>query len=89
MAVTKQQKQELLAKFSIGNMDTGSSEVQVALLTARIADMTNHFNKHKKDVSSRRGLTIAVNRRRKLLDYLKNNNEERYAKLIKELDIRR
>ncbi len=89
MAVTKQQKEDILKKFSMGNLDTGSPEVQVALLSAKISDMTNHFGTHKKDVSSRRGLTTAVNRRRKLLDYLKSKSEERYNKLIKELDIRR
>jgi small subunit ribosomal protein S15 len=89
MAVTKQQKEEILSKYSMGNLDTGSPEVQVALLTAKIIDLTGHFATHKKDNSSRKGLVTAVNRRRKLLDYLKSNNEERYNKLIKALEIRR
>jgi len=89
MAVTKQQKASIVKKFQIGNLDTGSSEVQVALLTARINEMSAHFNTHKNDVHGVRGLIKAVNQRRKLLDYLKRTNKNKYESLIKELDIRK
>ena len=89
MAVTKTQKSNIVKKFRRADLDTGSSEVQVALLTARINDMTVHFTKHKKDVHGRRGLVKAVNQRRKLLDYLKRTNSKKYEGLIKELDIRK
>lgn len=89
MAVTKQQKEQILKKFSQGELDTGSPEVQVALLTARINEMTEHFTTHKKDHHGRIGLVRCVNRRRKLLDYLKHKNTKRYESLIKELDIRK
>ncbi len=89
MAITKQQKADILKKFKTAELDTGSPEVQVALLTARINDMTNHFATHKKDNHSRRGLLAAVNQRRRLLDYLKSKNTSRYEKLIKDLDIRK
>ncbi len=89
MAVTKTQTANILRKFRRADLDTGSSEVQVALLTARINDMTVHFTTHKKDVHGRRGLVKAVNQRRKLLDYLKRTNSKKYDTLIKELDIRK
>ncbi len=89
MAVTKEQKEEILKKFSTGNLDTGSPEVQVALLTANILSLTGHFAEHKKDHHSRIGLIRAVNRRRKLLDYLHSKDVARYEKLIKALDIRK
>ena len=89
MAVTKQQKAEILKKFKTAELDTGSPEVQVALLTARINEMTGHFATHKKDHHGRQGLIKAVNQRRKLLDYLKSRNQERYEKLIAALDIRK
>jgi len=89
MAVTKQQKASIVKKFQISNLDTGSSEVQVALLTARINEMTSHFNTHKNDVHGVRGLIKSVNQRRKLLDYLKRTNKNKYESLIKELDIRK
>ncbi len=89
MAVTKEQTAGIVKKFQRSNLDTGSSEVQVALLTARINEMTVHFTTHKKDNHGRRGLMMAVNRRRKLLDYLKRTNSKKYAGLIKELDIRK
>ena len=69
--------------------DTGSVEVQVALLSGRINELTEHLQKHKKDHSSRRGLIIMVSRRRRLLDYLRKKNEDRYLKLIKQLGLRR
>lgn len=89
MAVTKEQKEQILKKFRRADLDTGSSEVQVALLTATINDLTAHNAKHSKDVHSRRGLVTAVNRRRKLLDYLKRTDLKKYSSLIKELDIRK
>lgn len=89
MAVTKEQKAEILNKFKTSELDTGSPEVQVALLTADIADMTVHFSTHKKDHHGRRGLLKAVNQRRKLLDYLNKKSPARYQKLIKELEIRK
>ena len=89
MAVTKLQKSEILKKFKTAELDTGSPEVQVALLTARINEMTGHFVTHKKDNHSRQGLIKSVNRRRKLLDYLKSKDQSRYEKLIAALDIRK
>lgn len=89
MAVTKQQKSEILKKFKTSDLDTGSPEVQVALLTARINEMTGHFSTHKKDNHGRQGLIRAVNRRRKLLDYLKSKDHKRYEQLIASLDIRK
>lgn len=89
MAVTKQQKADILKKFKTAELDTGSPEVQVALLTARINEMTGHFATHKKDNHGRQGLIKAVNQRRKLLDYLKSKDVKRYEKLISSLDIRK
>ena len=89
MAVTKDQKAGILKKFQRTNLDTGSSEVQVALLTARINDLTTHFTKHKKDVHGVRGLMKLVNQRRKLLDYMKRTDLKKYESTIKELDIRK
>jgi len=89
MAVTKEQKAEILKKFKTADLDTGSPEVQVALLTARINDMSGHFGTHKKDNHGRQGLIRCVNQRRKLLDYLKSRDHNRYEKLITALDIRK
>lgn len=89
MAVAKETKSAILKKFKRSDLDTGSSEVQVALLTARINELTEHFKTHKKDVHSQRGLITIVNRRRKLLDYLKRTDSKKYETLIKELDIRK
>lgn len=89
MAVTKETIASILKKFQRTDLDTGSSEVQVALITARINELTDHFKTHKKDVHSQRGLITIVNRRRKLLDYLKRTDVKRYESLIKELDIRK
>lgn len=89
MAVAKTKKENIVKKFRRSELDTGSSEVQVALLTARINEMTSHFTTHKKDVHGRRGMMKAVNQRRKLLDYLKRTNVRKYEALIKELDIRK
>ena len=89
MAVTKIQKSEILKKFKTSELDTGSPEVQVALLTARINEMSGHFSFHKKDNHGRMGLIKCVNQRRKLLDYLKSKDQARYGKLIAALDIRK
>lgn len=89
MAVTKEQKAEILKKFKTADLDTGSPEVQVALLTARINEMSGHFGTHKKDNHGRQGLIRCVNQRRKLLDYLKSRDHGRYEKLIAALDIRK
>lgn len=89
MAVTKLQKEQILGKFQNGDLDTGSCSVQVALLTARINSLTQHFETHKKDEHGRRGLVKLVNRRRKLLDYMIKHENKKYENLIKELDIRK
>lgn len=89
MAISKELKQEIVKKFKVNEFDTGSSEVQIALLTARIVTLTEHFKAHKKDNHSQVGLVRMVNRRRKLLDYLKKNSPEKYSHVIKELGIRK
>lgn len=89
MTLTKEEKQKLIEKFQKKPGDTGSTEVQVAILTERINRLTEHLKIHKKDHSSRRGLLILVNRRRHLLDYLKSKDEKRYQNLIKELKLRK
>lgn len=89
MALTTVAKAELVNKFKRGTNDTGSVEVQVALLSANITVLTNHLKQHKKDVHSKRGLVGDVNKRRKLLNYLKGKDESRYQKLIDELGIRK
>jgi small subunit ribosomal protein S15 len=89
MAMTKALKEQILKKFRRDDLDTGSPEVQVALLTARINQLTPHFAANKKDHHGRRGMIRAVNQRRKLLDYLKRKDAPRYESLIKELDIRK
>jgi len=89
MSITAEKKQELIKKFATVADDTGSPEVQVAVLTERINNLTEHFKSHKQDHHSRRGLLILVGRRRRLLDYLKATEETRYQKLIKALDLRK
>ncbi len=89
MAMTAEQKAAIVAEYGKGPNDTGSTEVQVALLTARIKDLTPHFQEHKKDHHSRQGLVRLVNQRRKLLDYLKSKDVEAYRDLIKRLGLRR
>ena len=89
MSLTAERKSEIVSEYQKGAGDTGSAEVQVALLTARIADLTPHFQSHKKDHHSRQGLVRLVNQRRKLLDYLKSKNVERYRELIARLGLRR
>ncbi|TNE51330.1 MAG: 30S ribosomal protein S15 [Deltaproteobacteria bacterium] len=89
MAFTPERKQELIEKFSNHGTDTGSPEVQVALLTERISTLTDHFKTHPKDHHSRRGLLKLVGQRRRLLRYLKGKNLDRYLTLIKELGLRK
>jgi small subunit ribosomal protein S15 len=89
MALSAKEKAVVLAEYQTADGDTGSPEVQVALLTANIQALQSHFGDHKHDHHSRRGLIRMVNQRRKLLDYLKGKNVERYASLIKRLGLRR
>ncbi|MDF0601805.1 30S ribosomal protein S15 [Psychromarinibacter sp. C21-152] len=89
MSITAEEKQRLMKDFATKDGDTGSPEVQVAILTTRIASLTEHFKTHKKDNHSRRGLLKLVAQRRKLLDYVKGKDEQRYLDLIKRLGIRR
>jgi small subunit ribosomal protein S15 len=88
MSVTQEVKTELISKFQTGEGDTGSPEVQVAILSTRISNLTGHFKTHKKDHASRRGLIKLVNRRRRLLGYLKKNKLATYQSMIKTLGIR-
>jgi len=87
--ITKERKLEILKKFGKNEKDSGKAEVQIALLTERINDLTSHFDKHKKDHHSRRGLMMMVGKRRRLLDYLMKKDIERYRAIIKELNIRK
>ena len=87
--MTKEEKQEIIKNFGKSDSDSGRSEVQIALLTKRINDLTEHFHAHKKDHHSRRGLMMMVGRRRRLLDYLTAKDIERYRTIIKELNIRK
>ena len=89
MSIAQQEKAELVKKYGRGENDTGSTEVQVAILTTRINNLTEHLKTHKKDFHSRRGLLVMVGQRRRLLDYLNSNSNERYAELIKSLGLRR
>ena len=89
MSITAERKSALLKEYATKDGDTGSPEVQVALLTERIVNLTEHFKTHKKDNHSRRGLLTMVSKRRSLLDYLKRIDEGRYQTLIKRLEIRR
>ncbi len=89
MSITKKVKLEIVENFGRGTKDTGSPEVQVAILSNRISYLTNHFKVHKKDYHSRRGLLQIIARRRKLLSYLKRKNAERYRMLIGRLGIKR
>ncbi len=88
MSITPERKQELIKEFQRDPSDTGSPEVQVAILTERIRNLTEHFQTHKKDHHSRRGLINLVNQRRKLLSYLKRKDQERYSTLIARLGLR-
>jgi len=89
MSITAERKQELIKKFAVNKDDTGSPEVQVAILTERIINLTEHLKTHKKDFHSRRGLLMMVGQRRRLLDYVKTKQVKRYEDLIKRLNLRR
>ena len=89
MSITGERKVELVGEFAQASGDTGSPEVQVAVLTERISNLTEHFKLHKKDIHSRRGLLMMVSKRRRLLDYLKSKDQDRYQKLIGRLTLRR
>jgi small subunit ribosomal protein S15 len=89
MTLTKQTKQEIIDKFRLHLEDSGSPEVQIALLTEKIRYLTEHFKVHKRDHASRRGLLRMVGQRRRLLDYLKATQVERYRRVVKDLGLRR
>jgi small subunit ribosomal protein S15 len=89
MAITKEKKQEIIGNFGRGEVDTGSPEVQVALLTARINDLTDHFKTHAKDHASRRGLLMMVSKRSSLLKYLRLHSRKKYLEVINRLGIRK
>ncbi len=89
MALQKEVKKSVIGKYRLHELDSGSPEVQIALLTERINVLTEHFKVHSKDFASRRGLLKMVGRRRKLLDYLKRNRIEKYRELIQELNLRK
>ena len=87
--MTKEEKLQIVTKYGANEKDSGKAEVQVALITKRINDLTDHFNAHKKDHHSRRGLMMMVGKRRRLLDYLMAKDISRYRTIIKELNIRK
>ncbi len=89
MSITAERKGELIKEFAVKDGDTGSPEVQVAILTERIVNLTEHFKTHKKDNHSRRGLLKMVSQRRRLLDYLKRKDGARYEQVIKRLGLRK
>lgn len=89
MTITRERKTEVIGEFKLGENDTGSPEVQIAILTTRINGLTEHLQSHKKDFAGRRGLLMMVSRRRRLLDYLKKVNPQRYLDAIRRLSIRK
>ena len=89
MSIDKEKKTEIISNFSWGDADTGSPEVQIAILSERITSLTNHFQTHKKDNHSRTGLMRLINQRRSLLAYLKKSNKDSYESLIQKLGIRK
>ena len=89
MSITAERRTALVSEYARANADTGSPEVQVALLSERISNLTEHLKTHAKDFHSRRGLLMLVGRRRRLLDYLKNKDPSRYGSLIERLNLRR
>jgi small subunit ribosomal protein S15 len=89
MSITTERKQEVISQYALKPGDTGSPEVQVAVLSERISSLTEHFKTHIKDNHSRRGLIKMVSQRRRLLDYIKKTDEKRYASLIERLGLRR
>ena len=89
MSITAERKQELISEYAVKNGDTGSPEVQVAILSERIRNLTEHLKAHKKDYHSRRGLLMMVGQRRRLLDYLKTREIKRYEQVVERLGLRR
>ncbi|MBO4372812.1 MAG: 30S ribosomal protein S15 [Bacteroidales bacterium] len=89
MQLTKEQKEEIFAKYGKSNTDTGSAEAQIALFSARISHLTEHLKSNKKDYSTERALVMLVGKRRRLLDFLKERDIERYRSIIRELGIRK
>lgn len=89
MTITKERKQKLIGEYRRGDVDTGSPEVQIAILTSRIGGLTEHLRAHKKDFACRRGLLMLVSRRRRLLDYLKRVDPQRYLDILRRLEIRK
>jgi small subunit ribosomal protein S15 len=89
MSITNERKAELVTEYGKAEADTGSAEVQIAILSERIKNLTEHLQTHKKDVHSRRGLLVMVGQRRRLLDYLKNKHRPRYDQIIQRLGLRR
>tara|TARA_B100001123_G_scaffold133017_1_gene154152 strand:- start:531 stop:800 length:270 start_codon:yes stop_codon:yes gene_type:complete len=89
MSITAERKTELIGSFQKSSKDTGSPEIQVAVLTERINNLTEHFRSHKNDLHSRRGLLKMVSRRRRLLDYLKRSDSEQYQSIIQQLGLRK
>jgi len=89
MPITKEQKQELIRKYGKSMKDSGATEVQVAILTERINELSSHFESHKKDNHSRMGLLRMVGKRRRLLEYLQSNDIDRYRKIVEELGLRK
>ena len=88
MSITKESKQQIITEFAINKKDTGSAEVQIAVISERINNLTGHFKNHKHDSHSKRGLLALVNKRKKLLSYLLKNNKPKYQEIIKTLNIR-
>jgi len=89
LSITKEVKNKLIDEFRINEKDTGSAEVQVAILTERIKNLTDHFKVHKKDVHSKRGFMALINRRKRLLSYLKRKDFDKYQEIIKRLGLRK
>jgi small subunit ribosomal protein S15 len=89
MSITKEHKQKLIGDYRRGDSDTGSPEIQIAILTTRVGEITEHLRTHQKDYASRRGLLMMVSRRRRLLDYLKRVDPQRYLDIIRRLEIRK
>ena len=88
MSITKENKKKIISKFAINKNDTGSSEIQIAVLSERISNLIDHFKNHKHDNHSKRGLLAMVNKRKKLLSYLSKKDESKYQEIIKKLNIR-
>ena len=88
MSITKENKKEIISQFAINKNDTGSAEVQIAVISKRITNLIDHFNNHKHDQHSKRGLLALVNKRKKLLNYLSKKDESKYQEIIKKLNIR-